>query len=1077
MKRLITYLKHGRSVMTLLLLFGALIQVCADQLEYAWNGSNNVVSITYPTTSTKLQFRSDVTGWDSGGDMTASADKKTWTYTLDMGSNLTQDIWFRFVGNGETGKDIFPDGGDGTVVIIDNPTGVKAVQGTNSSNKNFKFTGNGKYTKYEIKVTLENDNNWYVYVKGTETAAEYSIESGKYTAKGSASNGKYNFALPASCYKDGKISFNISKTKGEVTTYLTSSDLVFDNHNNNEIIGVTDNATAPVDFTYTTSSDNDAPSGDISVVYDPTAGKLTLYYESAQDIIGYSYYLIVPDENVGNTGRTVEGIAPAGHKAFRFQAGRKRDSNDLMRDLTTLTLKIDGKQLKWDENDNIKFYIRNGEGTLFLQPVNNDDDREIKQTVISTNEVDRYGIRVKNMAENKTDEYYIIKKSEANTNGDTKSLTFMFSKDNAVRIGETGKNGNSINSFAQNGNLIVGFLKTRGVSSDYYKAHISNKTVYLVGSLTGDKYLSGANMTNPNPSEGEEPYYDKSKFEMKPNYWYDGVIDNGRTDIANADSIVYSCEIRKGSANWDNFFLSFTTSDVISGTYSDGKENQRCLWNRLLRPHVQDQMDGQALEGGIFYFKDVNGVDNQQQSLNPLLTAAQKARYASYRVFFNATYSTYRIEFYDQFCIGGPAVNGLENSNVNSGEYFDADHRHGMIEETINGVKHYRYRGEFKQGSTFAFFVNPETSVNNYSENSDFEAVNNNKKDGTNYNGMWETQAPVKDGVATKADYPFHNKVRYNTTGGDDNQSLGEGNNGILWTLPSGVYTIRFYNHEGIDEENTNALYTVDKEVVLNNATSTYVNAGGTDETENLGGLRTFSDDCALWLPSGVQAYYVPEIKEGRAVLREVKDGIIPAHWPVLIYDRNQLEGTKTIHLYPVPGKYTDKYTDKITAGEPNLLVDRSLSSKVIQPIETVDGKTKYNFYMTNKYYLTNNLADREYRAVPLNFWKARPGSTAKKNYTYLSVDDNIFPVSYVGDKNYEYEKNRENFINDARSYCFILSIGNVDDNNVITGITSVETDDNKVENNVWYTIQGIKVASPVMPGLYIHNGKKVIIK
>lgn len=1009
------------------------------------------------STPTNLVFNSDYTGWDDNKTMTSSNANKTWTYPLDVSSKPKQDVWFRFIDtNNENNSIVTPDG-NGVNVPVNNATGILAEMKKSDNNHNFMFKANGEYTKYEVKVTLESDNKWYVYVKGTEKAPEFTITSNGYTAKGSISNGKYNFGLPASCYnkETGVISFSIAKKLDGTTTYLTSTDLVFDNHNNNEISGVTDNATGVVNFTYTTAvgtdKEKDAPNGDISVVYDLTTGKLTLSYESVQDVIGYSYYLIVPDENVGNTGRAVAGIAPAGHKAFRLVPGRERNDTKLNNDLTTLTLKIDGnkgRQLRYDSDDKIRFYIQNGEGTLFLQPNDNDADREIKQTEASNNGVDGYGIRVKNMESAKTNEYYIIKKGDAAdaTHGDTKSLTFMFSKNNGYHSyhpneGQTAstEHGNAIKGFAKNGNLIVGFLKSRGYNTTYYNTYINGKDIYLVGDIEKDEY---ENTTN---------------YPMTKVLWKDGVP---RTDIteAAADSIVYEREVRKGTRSWDNFFLSFATTGQLNS------------WDLILRPHVQDQMDGQALEGGIFYA----GSNNQGQALNPLLTAAQKARYASYRVFFNATYSTYRIEFYDNFCIGGPAVNGVEGSNVNNGEYFDADHRHGMKEETINGVKHYRYRGEFKQGSTFAFFVNPETSVNNYSENADFAAVNNNKKDDDNYNGMWETQAPVNEsGVATKADYPFHNTVRYNTNGGTDNQSLGTGNNGILWTLPSGTYTVRFYYHEGIDKANANALYTVDKEVELKNATSTYVNGSGADETDNLGGLRTFSDDCALWLPAGVQAYYVPEINNGRAVLREVKDGIIPAHCAALIYDRHQLEGANTIHLYPVP----TKYTDKLDASETNLLVDCYKESKTLQPIETVGDKTMYNYYMTNQYFLTDDLNDRTSRPVPLNFWRTRPGSTAKKNYTYLSVDSNIFPVSYVGDKNYEYENSRENIINDARSYCFILSIGNVDDNNVVTGITSVETEDNKAENNVWYTIQGIKVGAPVMPGLYIHNGKKVIIK
>ena len=496
-------------------------------------------------------------------------------------------------------------------------------------------------------------------------------------------------------------------------------------------------------------------------------------------------------------------------------------------------------------------------------------------------------------------------------------------------------------------------------------------------------------------------------------------------------------------------------------------------------------MDAQALEGGIFYYLSTAGHGaDQQQSLNPLLSEEQKKNYASYRVYFNATYSTYRTEFYDKFCIAGPAVNGQSNDTSKSGTYFDADHRHGMLEETVNGRKCYRYRGEFKKGSTFAFFVNPETSALYYCEDNDSAAVNSNTGD------RWHTQAPVgEDNAATGADYPYHNKVAWQTDGSSDINAPGLGaGKAILWTLPDGVYTLRFYNHEGntSDVDHTKALYTIDKEVVLKNASSTFEVWKDDSKTEKVsktleyGGLRTFSDDCALMLPLGVKAYYANSIDEekGKVILKEVADNIIPAHCPVIIYDLSMKAGynslgrtaVKTINLCPVP----ESYTEKLAAGEQNYLVDCYKENTTIQPIEGEGQNAMYNYFMSNIVYLNGATVTTD---APLNFWKVRAG-TAKKNYTYLSVPKDIRPVFYTGEQNYVRPGASEDVANGKRSYCFILSFGDVDDDNVVTGITSVNTDDDKVKDgNAWYTIQGIRIAAPKASGIYIHNGKKVILK
>ena len=860
-----------------------------------------------------------------------------------------------------------------------------------------------------------------------------------------------------------------------------------------------------------------------------TAGeyKFTVNWESTEKAVvsvAYpsvkvgKYYLVVPDENVGNTPRAISNKEwlPAHHKAFEMIAGRERNQNLLADDITSVTLKIDGnkgRQLRYDSKGKIKFYIYDETNKQFYQPDGTDYENakseengayvdgnnvELRPKFRTSNNRDAIGSSHYEIKDVDQDRYYYINKEHATVylddNGEqvaypTVSLTFMFSKYNGRKAYYKDKDGSP--EYFDHGNciyyvdgerklgdanLLVAFLKPRafipetGKETMYYKEHIKGNGVYLVGSLTGGEYLNGS-VTTP----GEELYYDKTKYEMKPNYWFDGVIDNSRDDFEKADSIVYSCEIKKGKAGWEDFFLSFTTGDVL------GSDD---MWNPLLRPRVQNQMDAQALEGGIFYFLTGAGHGaDQQQSLNPLLSEEQKKNYASYRVYFNATYSTYRIEFYDNFCIAGPAVNGQSNDTSKSGTYFDADHRHGMLEETVNGRKCYRYRGEFKKGSTFAFFVNPKTSALYYCEDNDNAAVNGNTGD------RWHTQAPVgEDGAATGADYPYHNKVAWQTDGSSDidDPGLGAGK-AILWTLPDGVYTLRFYNHEGntSDVDHTKALYTIDKEVVLKNASSTFEvwnedKTGKIENTFEYGGLRTFSDDCALMLPLGVKAYYANSIDEekGKVILKEVADNIIPAHCPVIIYDLSMKAGynslgrtaVKTINLCPVP----ESYTEKLAAGEQNYLVDCYKENTTIQPIEGEGQNAMYNYFMSNIVYLNGATVTTD---APLNFWKVRAG-TAKKNYTYLSVPKDIRPVFYTGEQNYVRPGASEDVANGKRSYCFILSFGDVDDDNVVTGITSVNTDDDKVKDgNAWYTIQGIRIAAPKASGIYIHNGKKVILK
>lgn len=851
---------------------------------------------------------------------------------------------------------------------------------------------------------------------------------------------------------------------------------------------------------YTFQTDWTSGNMNVSVTYQPIS----------------EYYLIVPDANVGNTPRAISGgWVPEGHKAFKMVGGRERNKEIVNPGLATVTLKIDGnkgRQLRYDSKDQIKFYIYDKTKNKYYQPgitdyQNAEDEKdnasgdntrfeyvdgtnvELIPRYRTSNGRDAIGRSHDDIKDSKQDKYYYIKKGSAKYNLDgvdypTMSLTFMFTQYNAEKnyynkdqtLDGHYQHGNCIYYVDENGNrvrgnakLLVAFLKTRAYNpgantcAKYYTEHItkagSNTSagVYLVGDMGGDGYLSGANTTEPDGTVNDEKYYDKNKYKMEANYWLNGIINN-TIEPAKADSIVYSCEIKKGDATWDNFFLSFTTGDVL-GT-SD-------MWKPLLRPRVQNKMDAQALEGGVFYYlsnpEDGNDSD-QAQALNPLLTEAQKARYGSYRVYFNATYSTYRIEFHDGFYIGGPAVNNIDDNN-DTGNNFGSNFRKDMtFVEAYNGIPaHYMYKGNFKKGSTFAFFLNKETYIDNYSEDGDDtknQFVINNDKD------MWNTQAPTEANEG--ADYPFFNKVLFNNTGDNDTKSLGTGKKAIKWTLPDGEYTLRFYNHA--ENGGTNPFYTIDKTIKMKNVTSTFANAEGEEATaHNYGGWRTFSDDCAMWVPNDVEAYYISSINaQKQVVLTPVPNNYIPAHCGVVLYYKNLTEDTElSLKPYSILDEGNNaQYTKKL--GVTNLLED--CYDKAVGLKQYADGK--YSYILTYKYQKGNGVSGE----VPLNFWKSLSTVTVSKNYSYMKVPEYINPAAFnVDTKNYTFASNSDA---NSRSHCFILPFENFDDSYVVTGITSIDNDSNNSgDNNVWYTIQGVKVASPVMPGIYIHNGKKIIIK
>lgn len=1005
-------------------------------------GDNGTISlnVTYPTVTatlpTNLKFQSDAeNNWESK-DMEMERNNTKWTYTLNMSNSNKEVVWFRFIDPKNSNACVLANS-NGVEVAADGNAHNVAYLRSNSTTNNFKFYTTGAQ-QYTIVAQQVEDTKWSVKITPSDVKkTEYVLDCNGASYSPMQSGNEYTFTLPKSAFTTSGLSFSIAKTDGSTTTYLSATTNTFSGHDNSSISNITDNSTTAINFSYTTSG-TDVPSGDITVKYDASGKTLTLNYESQQSVISGSYYVVFPDDNVGNTARadkTVTNI-PTGHTAFRLIPSRNRNAITLDEDLVSINLKIDGdkgRQLRYDTNGEIKFYITDGSGNYFKTAALTSANDNLQATgKTANNGVDCYDTRSGSVSSGKPGHYYTIQQSDA---AETKSLTFMFSKENTsekeyiFKSGESAqklnpaKPSNSVDGFdsgIKSGNLIVGFLTSRGPGSTYFTNHIS-KGVYLVGQMDGTSYTHN------------------KKYEMKKILYPLDV-----TDDAKADSIVYSCTVKKGSADWDEFFLSFSTGDKVE----DGNN----LWNLLLRPNVQNQMDGQALEGGVTFFKNDNGTDNAQQALNPLLSAAQKERYVSYTIYFNATYSTYRIEFHDGFYIAGPAVS-------ESGSYEPAK-RIAMSSAELNGKQHYIYTGKFVQGQPFAFFLNEDSYTLNYCE--DEQTVSAPSTSAT----AWDVQAPEGGG-----DYAFYNHVLYNESGDNTTPSLGDGKSGMVWGLPTGTYTIRFYNHK--EKAGNNQLYTVDKEVTMANVTSTFKeSASATSATvHNYGGWRTLSDDCALLLPNGVKAYYAAKVGNGKVYLKELTEGYVPAHCPVILSNPNLLADSKSI-AFPVR---PDGYTKRLDEGEQNYLKDCYEKKGTVDPEVTENGTKKYNYFFSYTFKFEGSKVKSN---VPLGFWKPFAGTATKKNYSYLSIDTQLNPSRYDEDT-YTFNYSDTEPVVSSKAYCFVMAFDEDElGDNTTTGIEQVkENAEVDMTNAVWHNMQGVRITKPSAPGMYICNGKKVVVR
>jgi hypothetical protein len=63
-----------------------------------------------------------------------------------------------------------------------------------------------------------------------------------------------------------------------------------------------------------------------------------------------------------------------------------------------------------------------------------------------------------------------------------------------------------------------------------------------------------------------------------------------------------------------------------------------------------------------------------------------------------------------------------------------------------------------------------------------------------------------------------------------------------------------------------------------------------------------------------------------------------------------------------------------------------------------------------------------------------------------------------------------------AKMHIVFVDENDVDDNTTVTAVTGIEVND-AAEEDTYYTLSGIKIGRPTKSGIYIKNGKKIIIK
>lgn len=600
-------------------------------------------------------------------------------------------------------------------------------------------------------------------------------------------------------------------------------------------------------------------------------------------------------------------------------------------------------------------------------------------------------------------------------------------------------------------------------------------------------------------------------------YWGDGegasfkqmspvVYYNDKNEV---DSVVYYTTMSNVKASFDNFFFMFCSQRYMESWDKWMTNDGRGAWDFVWRPEIFDNRDCNTLSGALYqagndlssvsgstdkgasYFTDKsnnprgfktddnNMGKNQMQSINPLLTDDQKKNYDSYTLSLNVTTGTYNVEFHNAIQIVGPAVVSGTNWTVNDKREYKSTENvacgtwnksNAITLKPSDDGTYYYTTVKLKAGENFRFIEN-----NKYLTNFGEDEVTPNDKD----------FAPAKE----NGDVCYYNHISRNTLTEDPDPKGETGASGlstgkdITFTMPGlkdgDTYEteIRVSASNASDTRMTGKaapFYTITRPVKLFNY--------GSDNTT---GYTSFACNYPLEIVSGtdVKVYDIIsyDMATNKATLRDKSTDFkmndkyyIPAKSGVILSATASDNESKvsTITVRPM----IERLGETVDNGS-NLLKPVYLPNQTIY-MTLPEASTKTGSPVTSRQYLFSwvKQSDNTYK---LGFLRSKTGKSVSER-AYLSLTGEAVGATTLNPTDEKVFKRVEGISTDdsslanAKEYQVNLFFEGSDDD----ATTGIHTLNHQIaDNEGYYTLQGIRVNKPVRAGIYIHNGKKIIVK
>ena len=364
--------------------------------------------------------------------------------------------------------------------------------------------------------------------------------------------------------------------------------------------------------------------------------------------------------------------------------------------------------------------------------------------------------------------------------------------------------------------------------------------------------------------------------------------------------------------------------------------------------------------------------------------------------------------------------------------------------------------------------------------------------DGTDRDKMAKTpyKSTDPDVHGHTADANDPNQVNYTQKGANSEKDYH-----IIWNRPAGRWTVRLYFYtysDGTDHPVTDYYYTItaNSDMELHDfGDVVYGSETNKQNITNLGRyryMRTWSAEKAWKISDQVDIFVVSDITEDESgvkmILKNINgyvsdvDRVIPPKTGVILATTSEAASNIPGAKFKSREDFTsynnlvipmEQYDTDLPYNGVNFL-EKIIYSCVIPPFK--DNKYNYLFGYYNTRIATGDETCDKHKYL-LGFWISKGSKPYLSNSSYLSIDtETAAKMKYLGTR-------YDGFVSGGSAKKVPGVIFDFDNVGGTTGINEVVNQSTKLNDGKYYTLSGQQVEKPTAGGIYIHNGRKFVVK